>query len=774
MYKRLISLVILCFSVLSMQAQDLNLIPQPNELVRSDGEFILNSTTQIELVGKDAESVAKFFWEKLRTSTGWEPRVRKGSKKESKGVRENTIRFEIDPTIEGAEAYRLEVTPQRVRIAASTSDGLFWGLQTLLQLCPADVENPKTQKMKQDWHLPALTINDAPRFAYRGIHIDPCRHFLPAAEVKKLIDMLATYKINRIHFHLTEDQGWRIEIKKYPKLTEVGARRVEGDGSIHEGFYTQSEIRDIVKYAAERHIDVIPELEIPGHELAAIAAYPELSCRGDSITPRIIWGVEDIVMCPGKELMFTFLQDVIDEMVALFPSKYFHIGGDESPRTEWQKCDSCQARMRHLGYTREAQLQDYVIERIGAYLKGKGKQIIGWDEILEGGNLEPSAIVMSWRGEQGGIEAAKKDHQVIMTPAGKGLYFDFYQGDPITEPTAIGGYSPLEKVYNYDPVPDALKSAGKEDYVLGVQANNWSEYIPGPATLELRMFPRALALAEIAWTKPELKDFRDFCRRVDGDGTVRLKKHYITPHFPQPDVAGVSSNKLAFTDSRTIELSTTRPLTILYTTDNSQPSLESARYMAPLTFTQNTTLRTRVLTPSGEMGPTRTIRIDKQKYARAANAGKTEQGLATKIYDGTYTAPSQLMHKEPTREIVITDLGELRTQTAVPADVRNVRNYVAVAEGYLRIPADGVYEFSSCNNQVFIDGRLQIDNSHVVAPRDTRENVELALAKGLHKFKVVFIGGIFGGWPTYWSDGSVKIRPVGGSWHKIAGDMLAH
>ncbi|MBR1652815.1 MAG: family 20 glycosylhydrolase [Alloprevotella sp.] len=762
---------------LSMKAQqtEFNFIPKPRIVTPQQGSFTFSAQTQVAWRGEEAEGVAKFFCQKLERATSLRKkpvRLKKEGKKQP--VTSNVVRFIVDANVEGPETYRLEVTPEAVTAYASTSAGLFYAMQTLFQLMPTRIEAQTAITTPVNWQLPCVTVDDAPRFRWRGVHLDPCRHFLPVAAVKKQIDMLATLKINKLHFHLTDDQGWRIEIKKYPELTRVGARRLEGEGTWHEGFYTQEQIRDIVSYAAERHVEVVPELELPGHGLAAIAAYPELSCRGDSLTPRIIWGVEDIVMCPGKENMFTFLRDVIDEMVPLFPSQYFHIGGDESPRGEWKTCPLCQQRMASLGFEREAQLQDYVIERVAKYLATKGKAIIGWDEILEGGNLEPSAIVMSWRGEKGGIEAANKEHRVIMTPSSQGLYFDHYQGDPITEPTAIGGFAPLEKVYSYDPVPEELKANGKGRFVLGVQGNNWSEYYRGPSQMEYHLYPRALALAEIAWTPAAMKDYDDFLRRVDGDATMRLAAHNINFHIPQPEIPGVSSNRLAFTSTMKLPLTTTRPLPILYTTDGTSPTTDSPRYTGQLAIDRTTTVKTAVMLPCGLMGPVRTIFLSKQQPAPAVKPSSVKPGLELTKYRGDFRTPEQLRHAEATLDSVVTDLRALPRLTYVPGSVRNVDNYAAVAEGYVRIPEDGVYEFSTCNAQLIIDGRLQIDNSRVYAPRDTRENVELALAKGLHRVKVIFLGGIFGGWPTYWNDGTVRMRPSRGKWQELKGDFLCH
>ena len=775
MKNKLFLILALLMPSLVVRAGDINIIPMPQDIVAGEGYFPLTATTQLAWNGAEAKQTALFFAEKLKTATGREIKIVKLKKNPQKQLSKGSfITFTIDKTIEGDEAYRLIVTPERIQASASTGSGLFYALQSLLQLCPPDIENQAPLKTSATWHIPAVTINDAPRFPYRGFHLDPCRHFLPVAAVKKQLDMLATYKINKMHFHLTEDQGWRIEIKKYPELLKYGARRTEAEGNTYQGYYTQDDIRDIVAYAAERHIEVIPELEMPGHELAAISAYPELSCRGDSITPRIIWGVEDIVMCPGKEAMFTFLQNVIDEMVQLFPSQYFHIGGDESPRKEWAKCPRCQARMKELGYTREAQLQDYVIERVSAYLATKGKRIIGWNEILEGGNLQRDAIVMSWWSEEGAIAAARKNHQVIMTPSSHGLYFDHYQGDPINEPTSIGGYAPLEKVYSYNPIPEELRGTPSEKLVLGVQANNWSEYTLGPAQLENRLYPRALALAEIAWTQPEKKHFRDFCRRLDGDASLRLNAHHINYNIPQPEIPGVSSNRLAFTDRTKITLTTTRPMSIIYTTDGTTPTTHSKRYTAPIDISRSCQLKTAVILPTGQIGNVRTISIQKQTCSPAAKIKTAQPGLKTKIYYGKVRKPDDIKRISSSKDTIINHLEQLRTFTHVSPDVRGVEDYAAVAEGYINIPADGVYEFTSTNSQIYIDGALQIDNSRVFAPRDTRQNLELALSAGYHKLKVVFIGGIFGGWPTYWNDAKLRFRPSRGEWTDVGENMLYH
>ena len=752
---------------LNAQADHLNLIPRPLQVQTSDGAFPLTSSTTLAYKGKEAKDVARFLARKLKASTGVDFTVTQ------KAGRAGTVSFIIDPKVKGSEAYELHVTPDGIEAHASTSGGLFYAAQSLLQLMPPTVE-AKDHAFSR-WDIPAVSITDSPRFAYRGVMLDPCRHFLPVDAVKKQIDVLSSYKINRIHWHLTDDQGWRIEIKKYPRLTEVGAQRTEGDGSTYRGYYTQEEIREVVAYARERHIEIIPELEMPGHELAAIAAYPNLSCRGESTTPRIIWGVEDVVMCPGKEDMFSFLQDVIDEMAALFPSHYFHIGGDESPREEWQRCPRCQARMKELGYTKEAQLQSYIIGRMEKYLRTKGKAIIGWDEILEGGNLDTTAVVMSWRGEEGGITAAKAGHKVLMTPSGKGFYFDQFQGDVVTEPVCgIGGYAPLQKVYSYNPVPREVSEEGKDSLVMGIQANCWSEYIHNASVLEYRLYPRALALAEVGWTALQRKDFADFQRRVDGDAALRLKARDVNFHIPQPEQPGGSVDNLAFVQSDTITLKTTRPLTIVYTTDGTAPTAQSQRYSGPIVVNRTTQVKAATLLPCGILSPVRTIYADKTGYAPAVKCGKFKPGLRLTKWEGTFQRPSEALLRTPSvLDSLVAGFGALRTLARVPGNVRDVKNYYAEAEGYVTIPSDGIYEFSTNDCLLYVDGRLVIDNSTELIPRYSRHNIQLALTKGRHRIKAAFIGGIFSGWPTYWDDAQVRMRPEGGQWKAIGADMLS-
>lgn len=500
----------------------INIIPKPVKCTPTGGHFTLTADTLIVAPAAAAE-VGQQLAAALAPATGFWPKVVAESARSA-----NVIRLRIARELAnlGPEGYRLNVTPQQVTIAAAQPAGLFYGVQSLRQLLPPAIFR-EARVEGIEWTIPGVEIEDYPRFAWRGMMLDVCRHFMPREFIKKFIDLLALHKYNTFHWHLTEDQGWRIEIKRYPRLTEVGAWRKETlvgrmewrnpnyvevyDGKPHGGFYTQDDIREIVAYARARHVNVVPEIEMPGHAQAAIAAYPELGNTGEPIEVRTKWGISEHVF-NVEESTITFLQNVLAEVLELFPSPFIHIGGDECPKTQWKASPAAQARMKELGLVNEEELQSYFIRRMDQFLTAHGRRLVGWDEILEGG-LAPGATVMSWRGEAGGIAAAKADHDVIMAP-NTYTYFDYYQGeDREKEPLAIGGYISLEKAYSYDPVPPEL-SAAEARHILGTQAQLWTEYMPDPKHVEYMAYPRACAHAEVAWTPPAAKDFADFQARL--------------------------------------------------------------------------------------------------------------------------------------------------------------------------------------------------------------------------------------------------------------------
>ncbi|MCF6223495.1 MAG: beta-N-acetylhexosaminidase [Flavobacteriaceae bacterium] len=500
--------------------EDYQIIPKPLKLEILNGRFLINSDTKI-IGKKELEKEGAYLAEMLSIPTGENIVFEIGENKSKKG----TILLALDNSIENEEAYNLSVKYDVITITGKTTKGVFYGIQTLRQLLPNEIESNE-KKTNIIWSIPATEIIDSPRYVYRGMHLDVGRHMFPVDFIKKYIDLIALHKMNTFHWHLTEDQGWRIEIKKYPKLTEIGAFRKETlvghgstakkdreyDGKPYGGFYTQEEVKEVVAYATKMHVTVIPEIELPGHSLAAIAAYPELGNTGEQYEVGTRWGVYPEIYAPTDKT-FEFLEDVLTEVIALFPSKIIHIGGDEAPKKQWKESKFAQDLIKKEGLKDEHELQSYFIKRIEKFLNSKGRDIIGWDEILEGG-LAPNAAVMSWRGTEGGIAAAKQNHYVVMTP-GHYCYFDHYQSeDKENEPLAIGGYLPVEKVYSYEPTPKELTEE-EQKYILGAQGNVWTEYLKTTDYVEYMILPRMTALAEVVWTSKEGKEWEDFKGRLN-------------------------------------------------------------------------------------------------------------------------------------------------------------------------------------------------------------------------------------------------------------------
>lgn len=530
---------------------------------------------------------------------------------------DGAICLTLDLSDDNAEAYKLIVNDKRVCISGASEAGVFYGIQTLRKSLP----------VAQDINvnLSAVEIYDKPRFAYRGAMLDVARHFYTVDEVKTFIDMLALHNINRFHWHLTDDQGWRIEIKKYPKLMSVASERKETvvgrwysgiyDGKPYGGYYTQDELRDVIDYAAKRHITIIPEVDLPGHMQAALTAYPELGCTGGPYEVRTIWGVSQDVLCVGNDFTLQFVKDVLSEVADIFPSEYIHIGGDECPKVRWEKCPKCQERIKSLGlksdakHTKEQRLQSYMIQEAAKYLKEKGKRIIGWTEILEGG-LVPDATLMSWIGESGGIEAAHQHHDVIMTP-NTYLYFDYYQSKKVEdEPLAIGGYLPIEKTYNYEPMPKELTKE-EQQYIKGVQANLWTEYIPVFSQVQYMVFPRLGAAAEVQWTDPSKKDYKDFLRRVPH--LVAVYDCYGWNYATHVYDVNVDMKADTVNHVLNVQLSTMADDPIYYTLDGQDPTEKSLKYTKPFTIDQSVVLKTMAVHPDR----TSKISVDTIRFNKA-------------------------------------------------------------------------------------------------------------------------------------------------------------
>ena len=598
---------------------DYAVVPLPNkmECQQDAAPFVLNKATRIYYPKDNAQMKrnAEFLAQYVEELTGYKLEIT------DEAPAAGGILLEVDKTIssESEEAYNL-IVADNIRIAGKSEAGVFYGIQTLRKAIPADAHAAEVV-------LPAVTIEDAPRFGYRGMMLDVSRHFFTPDEVKRYIDILALHNINRLHWHLSDDQGWRLEIKKYPRLTEIGSQREETvigrnsgkyDGKPYGGYYTQEQIKDIVAYAAERYVTIIPEIDLPGHQQAALAAYPDFGCTGGPYKVWTQWGISDNVICAGNDQAMTFLEDVLTEVTELFPSEYIHVGGDECPKTRWKDCPKCQARIsseRIKGddkHSAEEYLQSYVISRMEKHLESLGRHIIGWDEILEGG-LAPNATVMSWRGMGGGIEAAKQKHNVIMTPNSY-VYFDYYQStDTENEPMAIGGYVPVERVYSLEPtagIPEENKH-----YVIGAQANLWTEYIPNFKQVEYMVMPRMAALAEVQWTAPEKKNYADFLQRV-----TRTMEHY--------DVLGYNYAKHLLDIHATLEPDPEAGALVVkfkalgrgdiyYTTDGTEPTEKSARYdsLQPVQIKNDAEIKAVVIRPSGARSRIFTEKVSFSKSA---------------------------------------------------------------------------------------------------------------------------------------------------------------
>ena len=667
----------LYFTLLQAQDNVYNLIPFPAQFNGGEGQFFLNAQTKVIVTAKDAalKPIAQSLINTLKTASKLSLAIAVTAAPTAK----NVIYIRQNKALGlGAEGYKLIVSADRVILETATPQGAFYGMQTIFQLLPAAVFSPAPVE-NITWAMPVCQIQDKPRFVHRGLMLDVSRYFMPVSFVKKYIDLLALHKMNVFHWHLTDDQGWRIEIKKYPKLTQIGSKRKETlvgqysenypqkfDGKENGGFYTQAEIKDVVKYAQSKYVTIIPEIEMPGHSSAALAAYPELGCEpSKNYEVATKWGVMNDVYCP-TEKTFTFLQDVLTEVFALFPGKYVHIGGDEAPKDAWKQSAFCQELIKKLKLKDEDELQSYFIKRIEKFVNSKKRAIIGWDEILEGG-VAPNATVMSWRGTKGGIEAAKEKHNVIMTP-NTYYYLDYYQANPAKEPLAIGGYLPIEKVYEYD--PGAGFSPEEQKYILGIQGNVWTEYMPNPAQVEYMTFPRATAIAEVAWVPSGGKNFEDFATRLK----AQLKRlEYLNVNFSKRilDVRAITQfNNQGQLQVRLEKLDSDSK--IYYTTDGKEPSMSSTEYLMPITLDKITTIK--AITTAGATFEEKFF-IHRAKGKPYTYANVPAEGVDTdkkKLTDGQ-VAQSPRNSTEWVRmsgkdfEITI-DLGEVKPVTKVSAN----------------------------------------------------------------------------------------------------------
>ncbi|MGN6640012.1 MAG: family 20 glycosylhydrolase [Mucilaginibacter sp.] len=736
MYKSL-SLLLLsffCLITIATNAQDndpnMGIIPAPVSVKKGAGEFVLSNQTV--LFADSTTKAVSFFIDYLKEKLNLRNELKIGDA--------GTAASSIVLTAKGTDSlpdqgYRLTITPQQIIIAGKGA-GLFYGIQTVLQLIPINRE--------ASIKIPCALIEDYPRFGYRGLMLDVCRHFFSVEFIKKTIDLMAYYKLNNFHWHLTDDQGWRIEIKKYPKLTEIGSQRAQTvignyhdrtpqqfDNTPYGGYYTQDQIRDVVKYAADRYINVIPEIEMPGHCMAALAAYPELSCDPNK-TYKVYetWGIVHDVYCPSDKT-FDFIQDVLTEVMDLFPSKYIHIGGDEVPKDAWKNSAFCQHLIKKLKLKNEEGLQSYFIQRIEKFVNSKGRSIIGWDEILEGG-LSPNATVMSWRGESGGIAAAQQNHNVIMTPGSAGLYLDHSQGKT-DEPLSIGGYFPLAKTYSYNPTPAAL-TPDQQKFIIGVQANLWTEYIATNNKAEYMLYPRLLALSEVAWSPLAKKNFKDFSEVRLPSQLAFMDKNNYDYHVP---TAIGSQDTIMFGSQLKVDLKpSVTGAKVYYTIDGYNPRETDLEYHAPMTYNipqdQYRELKTIVITPSGKRSPiSHTIMYNKAPLAPVAYQGNST-GLKYQLLQGTFDNTGEF------KNAAVVDSGVVKSFSLAEMK-RNNPAFGVIYTGYLRIDTDGVYMFSTKSDDGSV---LTIDDQPIVNNDGKHPILEqggaVALQKGYHKFTLKY------------------------------------
>ena len=710
------------------------IVPYPNHLETGRGTYRVTDrpVTCDSRTDERTQRAVVGFAARLATVTGGTNPVTVADEVPASG-----IRFVTDESLP-AEGYELNVDGEGIEVRASQFPGFLYALQSLEQLLPAAVYGTEPAP-DAAWEVPCVKIADAPRFAYRGMHLDVARHFFSVDEVKRYIDVMAIHKLNTLHWHLTDDQGWRIEIKRYPELTAVGSirkatvvRKEWGtyDGTPYGGFYTQDEIRDVVKYAADRGVTVIPEIDLPGHMLAALTAYPELGCTGGPYEVWGRWGVADDVLCPGREKTFEFLEGVLTEVMELFPSEYIHIGGDECPKVRWEKCPRCQAKIRQLGlkddgeHTAEHYLQSYVTDRIGKFLAQHGRRIIGWDEILEG-RAPSDAVVMSWRGSEGGIAAAKLGHDVIMTPNSH-FYFDYYQSlDTDAEPFGIGGYIPMEQVYSYDPAFPEL-TPEQQRHILGVQANLWTEYVLSDEHLEYMLLPRLAALSEVQWCLPETKDWNRFI------GSFRMDEIYSQMGYEfAKHIFGVTASYAVDPEKGGVvmTLTTQGGAPIRYTLDGSDPTASSPLYKAPVTIGESCTFKAAALR-EGMQTPVYARKFDFNKATgrrialNAAPTLKYTYGGASLLVDGYRGGPVYSNGAW---------IGFLNEPLDVTIDMQGAKPYSAVTVESLVEKGEWVFPPSSVGVYLSDDGSEFTEAALMSVPQETAGSPD-----GVKPFKVLF------------------------------------
>jgi hexosaminidase len=696
---------------------------------------------------KELLPVAELFAQNIKKSTGLELPIVKRSK--------NPIFLRIDKKMKNPEGYLLFIYTDGVEVFGGSAAGVYYGLQTLMQMLPPEIESD-TIVHRKDWSLPISVVEDYPRFKYRGMHVDPCRHFMPLEHIYKQVDWMSKFKFNTLHFHLTDDQLWTFEVKKYPLLTEVGTQRTNVDGSVYKGgYFTQEELKELVDYAAVRGVTIIPEIEMPGHAMAALAAYPEYGCTGGPYAVRTTWGVEEHLLCAGNDSVFQFIEDILTELTAVFPSEYIHIGGDECPTNIWHTCLRCQARMQAEGLQTETELHGYFIRRVEQILHKLGRKMIGWDEILDGG-ATASATVMSWRGSKGGIKAANQGNQAIMTPWDI-CYFDHYQGSKLFEPMAQSGFLPLEKVYNWEPISDEIKPE-QRDKILGGQANLWAEYMPDYRQAEYMIYPRLLALSEVLWST-HYRNYRNFTERLV-EAQKRLDYGNINYHIPLPE--GPLAQYVEFIDSIQVELSNPLNYDIYYTLDDTYSKVETRHTVSTNNEAEqggnsalcimNSALLKAFTTFNGRNSDTIEVYYNKLSAPHPAVKGLSHNGLYRQRAYGYFPNTDSL-------DYVGFDITDLVDSLIYDTNDTYFEPWIEVYQGYIKVDTTTIYLITTDLEELWVDD-IRVINNNGELKRNQTKRAQMVLEEGYHSIKAVYNNCVNDGFPAHWRKPEIRIKTL--------------
>ncbi len=732
--KRIV-ILILCIINCTLCIDAVNVIPYPYEYdINPAYRYYINHQSAIICKHKSLIPVAELFSQQIAKSTGINLPILKRSK--------NAIYLYLDKKAKTPEAYILYIYTDAVEIHGGSPTGVYYGMQTLLQLLPPEIESD-TIVSGVEWSLPIAVIYDFPRFKYRGMHVDPCRHFMPLEHIRKQVDWMSKFKFNTLHFHLTDDQLWTFEVKKYPLLTEVGTQRTNVDGSVYKGgYFTQEELKELVEYAAVRGVTIIPEIEMPGHAMAALAAYPEYGCTGGPYKVRTTWGVEEHLLCAGNDSVFQFIEDVLTELVSVFPSEYIHIGGDECPTNIWHACPKCQARMQAEGLQTETELHGYFIRRVEQILHKLGRKMIGWDEILDGGASE-TATVMSWRGSKGGIKAANQGNQAIMTPWDI-CYFDHYQGSKLFEPMAQSGFLPLEKVYNWEPISDEIHPS-QCDKILGGQANLWAEYMPDYRQAEYMIYPRLLALSEVLWTT-HYRNYQNFTERLV-EAQKRLDYGDINYHIPLPE--GPQAQYVEFLDSVEVELTNSLGYEMRYEGLSSKE--QGVGNNCELCIFNSTLLKAYTVF-NGRNSDTIEVYYNKLSAPHPAAKGLSQNGLYRQRAYGYF-------HNTDSLDYVKFDVTDLVDSLVYDYNDSYFEPWIEVYQGYIKVDSTDSYLITTDLEELWVDD-IRVINNNGNLKRNQTQRAQMVLEEGFHSIKAVYNNCVNDGFPAHWRKPEIRIKSV--------------